>query len=98
MDTTETPPIPPEILGAALALSEAQRLALGYRLIESVGSVDPDAFGVDWPEDWEKELDRRALAIERGEPTIAHEDFMARLRESLDQASEVRQTHETVNP
>ena len=96
--TSSTPTIPAELLGAALALDDAQRLALGYRLIESVESVDPAVAGFGWPEGWREELERRALAVEKGEPTISHEDLMARLRGTLDRARDARLASATVNP
>ena len=84
MNATETP-IPTEVLSAALALNEAQRLALGHRLIESVED-DRAAPFPGWPADWEEELERRALEVEQGGPTYSHEEVMARARERLKQA------------
>jgi Putative addiction module component len=86
MSATETEtPIPTEILSAVLALNDKQRLALGHRLIESVEDVPNDSHP-DWPEGWEEELERRALAVERGEPTFSHEEVIAYARESVRQA------------
>ena len=83
--------IPAEILGAVLALSESQRLALGHHLLESV-EVNATAPYPGWPEDWEEEIERRALAVEQGGPTISHEDLMLQLRESLRDGRQVKET------
>ena len=86
MSATQTQtPIPAEVLSAALALNDAQRLALGYQLIDSVEEHQPPPFP-GWPADWEEELERRALAIEQGGPTFSHEEVMAHARESLKRA------------
>ena len=90
MSTTETQtPIPAEVLSAALALNDAQRLALGYQLIDSVEDHQAPPFP-GWPADWEEELERRALAVERGEPTFSHEEVMARLEEGFREARSTR--------
>ena len=90
MSATETQTsIPAEILSAALALNEAQRLELGHRLIESVEDDRSPPFP-GWPADWEEELERRALEVERGGPTYSLEEVLAHARASIKDALEAR--------
>ena len=85
-----TTAIPAEILGAVLALSESQRLALGHHLLESV-EVNATAPYPGWPEDWEEEIERRALAVEQGGPTFTTEEVIAYARQSIKQRGQDRE-------
>ena len=91
IESEATPPIPAAILDAVFALNESQRLALGHQLIESVED-DLDAGHPGWPEDWEEELERRALAVERGDATLSREEVEDRIRETLRRAKVERQS------
>lgn len=96
MSTTETqskPSIPAAVLGAALALDEAQRLALGYELLDSVED-DPNDPHPGWRKDWREELSRRSLAVEQGAPTFSMEEVEAHIREALLRGEEVRRNRE----
>ncbi len=88
MNATETF-IPTDLLIAALALNDAQRLALGHHLIESVEGNLNDAHP-GWPADWEEELERRALAVEQGERTYSLEEVLAHARETIKEALQTR--------
>ena len=95
MNATETS-IPGEVLSAALALNDAQRLALGHQLIDSV-EVNPNDPTIGWPEDWEEELERRALAVEQGGRTYSIEEVMAHARETIKVALQAKADRDVVS-
>ena len=94
MSTTESQvasTIPADLLEAALALSEKSRVELAYQLLDSVeDSTEDDPHG--WGKGWYEELERRAIAVEQGEPTFSFEEVMARAREATRQARESRKS------
>jgi putative addiction module component (TIGR02574 family) len=67
-----------QIYATALSLPAAERAELASRLWDSL----TDDFGADIAKEWDDEIQRRLVMIERGEAQwIAHEDVIRRLKE-----------------
>ncbi len=73
---------PTQIHDAALALPDAERADLAFRLLQSLGP--PTVMSEDSPA-FESELERRVQAYDSGETTAADWDTVSvRLRQALD--------------